>query len=107
VNERLPQSAAGEDWAVRYEQLRNDVLSHAAGGGFGLILFLRQGMTAWMRASSWAVIPVPQTARKSLQPWNTINSLPYDVRSQAAVILAGILLSHPRETTLCKATCTK
>jgi len=107
VNERLPQSAAGEDWAVRYEQLRNDVLSHAAGGGFGLILFLRQGMTAWMRASSCAVIPVPQTARKSLQPWNTINSLPYDVRSQAAVILAGILLSHPRETTLCKATCTK
>jgi hypothetical protein len=51
VNERLPQPAAVEDWAVRYEQLRSDVLSHAAGGGFGLILFLRQGLTAWMRAS--------------------------------------------------------
>jgi hypothetical protein len=107
VNETLPQPAAGEDWAVRYEQLRNDVLSHAAGGGFGLILFLRQGMTAWMRASSCAVTPVPPLASKSVQPWNANRSLPCDVRSQAAVILAGILLSHPMETTLCKATCTK
>jgi hypothetical protein len=107
VNQTLPQPAAGEDWAVRYEQLRNDVLSRAAGGGFGLILFLRQGMAAWMRASSCAVTPVPPLARKSAQPWNAISSLPCDVRSQAAVILAGILLSHPRETTLCKATCTK
>jgi hypothetical protein len=107
MNETLPQPAAGEDWTGRYEQLRKEVLSHAAGGGFGLILFLRQGMIAWMRVSSCTVIPVPQPARKSFQPWNTINSLPYDVRSQAAVILAGILLSHPKETTLCKATCTK
>jgi hypothetical protein len=87
--------------------LRNDVLSHAAGGGFGLVLFLRQGMTAWMRASSCAIAPVPTLARKSVQLWNAISSQPDDVRSQAAVILAGILLSHPRETTLCKATCTK
>jgi hypothetical protein len=105
VNETLPQS--GEDWVVRYEQLRNDVLSHAASGGFGLILLLRQGMTAWMRASSCALTPVPPPARKSVQPWNALSSLPCEVRSQAAVILAGILLSHPRETTLCTATCTK
>ena len=107
MNERLPQPAAGEDWAVRYEQLRSDVLSHAAGGGFGLILFLRQGLTAWMRASSCAVTPAPAPAKKSLQPWNTVSSLPCDLRSEAAVILAGILLSHPTEATLCKVTCTK
>jgi hypothetical protein len=107
MSETLPQLAAGEDWTGRYEQLRKEVLSPAASGGFGLVLFLRQGMIAWMWASSRAVILVPQPASKSLQPWNTINSLPYDVRSQAAVILAGILLSHPKETTLCKATCTK
>jgi hypothetical protein len=106
MSETLPQFAAGEDWTGRYEQLRKEVLSPAASGGFGLVLFLRQGMIAWIRASC-AVIPVPQPARKSLQPWNTINSLPYEVRYQAAVILAGILLSHPKETTLCKATCTK
>ena len=104
MNEGPPQSAAGRDWAVRYEQLRNDVLSHAGGGGFGLILFLRQGLAAWMQASSCVDIPVPQPAKKSVQPGNAMSSLPCDVRSQAALILAGILLSHPRETTLCKAT---
>jgi hypothetical protein len=92
---------------ARYEQLRNDVLSPAAGGGFGLLLFLRQGMTAWMRASACAVTPVSSPATKSVQPLNTVSSVPSHLRSQAAVILAGILLSHPMETTLCKATCTK
>ena len=50
MNETLPQSAAWEDWVAGYEQLRKDVLSQSTGGGFGLIVFLRQGMTAWMRA---------------------------------------------------------
>ena len=26
MNEALPKSVAGEDWAARYEQLRKDVL---------------------------------------------------------------------------------
>jgi len=105
VNEEVPQSVAGEDWVARYEQLRNDVLSQATGGGFGLILFLRQGMTAWMRACACAVAPVP--ASKSAQLLNPVNSLPGDVRSQAAVILAGILLHHTTESMLCKVTCTR
>jgi hypothetical protein len=105
VNEVLPQSAAGEDWAACYEQLRTDVLSQAAGSGFGLIVFLRQGMTAWMRACACAVAPAP--ASKSAQLLNPVNSLPGDVRSQAAVILAGILLHHTTESMLCKATCTR
>ena len=84
--------------------MRNDVLSQANGGGFGLILLLRQGMTAWMRACACAVAPAP--ASKSAQR-NPVNSLPGDVRSQAAVILAGILLHHTTESMLCKATCTR
>jgi hypothetical protein len=107
VKEALPQSVAGEDWSVRYEQLRIDVLSQAVGSGLGLVLFLRQGMTAWMRASVCAVASVPLPAGKSALPLNAVSPLPCDVRSQAAVILAGILLSHPMETTLCKATYTK
>jgi hypothetical protein len=107
VNEALPQSAAGEHWTVRYEQLRNVVLSQAAGGGFGLILFLRQGMTAWIRACACALAPVSSPAAQSAQPLNVARSLPGDVRSQAAVILAEILLNHRTETTLCKATCTR
>ena len=104
MNETLPQPAAGEDWAVRYEQLRTDVLSQAAGSGFGLIVFLRQGMTAWMRACACAVAPVPASKSAQLNP---VYSLPGDVRSQAAVIVAGILLHHTTESMRCKATCTK
>ena len=107
MTEALPQSAAGQDWVVRYEQLRNDVLSQSASGGFGLILLLRQGMTAWMRAPAVALTPVPSPAGNVVQPLNAVSPLPCDVRSQAAVILAGILLSQPRETTLCQATSTK
>ena len=105
MNEVLPQSVAGEDWGARYEQLRKDVLSQATGGGFGLIILLRQGMIAWMRACAEA--PVPATARESVRQLNTISGLPSDVRSQAAVILAGILLHHPTESMLCKVTCTR
>ena len=105
MNEVLPQSAAGENWAARYEQLRKDVLDQATCGGFGLIVLLRQGMIAWMRACACAVAPVP--APKSAQLSNPVNSLSSDVRSQAAVILAGILLHHPTESMLCKATCTR
>ncbi|MGH9784985.1 MAG: hypothetical protein ACRD88_12460 [Terriglobia bacterium] len=90
---------------ARYEHLRRDVLSQATGGGFGLIILLRQGMIAWMQACE--DIPVPAPARESVQHWDAISRLPGDVRSQAAVILAGILLHHPTEATLCKATCTR
>jgi hypothetical protein len=106
VNEAPPPCAAEEDWAVRYEQLRNDVLSHGIGSGFGLSILLRQGMTAWMRACTCAV-PVPLTAGKSVQSLIVISPLPCDVRTQAAVILAGMLLTYPTETTLCKATSTR
>ena len=104
MNEVLPQSAAGEDWVACYEQLRTDALSQAAGSGFGLIVFLRQGMTAWMRACACAVAPVPASKSAQLNP---VYSLPGDVRAKAAVILAGILLHHPTEATPCKATCTR
>jgi hypothetical protein len=105
VNEALPQSVAEEDWVARYEHLRMDVLNQATGDGFGLIILLRQGMIAWMQAC--ADIPVPAPARESVQHWDAISRLPGDVRSQAAVILAGILLHYPTEATLCKATCTR
>jgi len=105
MNEASPQSPAGGDWAARYEQLRKDALSQANGGGFGLIILLRQGITAWMRAC--ADLPAPAPARESVRHGDASSLLPGDVRSQAAVILAGILLHHPTEASLCKATCTR
>lgn len=108
MNEALPQSATAQDWVARYEQLRKDVLSQVTGGGFGLILFLRQGMTAWIRASTCVLTPDPAPAGKSVQPLDAVSALPTDVRSQAAMILAGILLHHPTEViVLCKATYTR
>lgn len=107
MNEALSAAEAGEDWAARYEQLRNDVLSQAADGGFGLVLFLRQGMTGWIRTSACARTPVPAVAGRSTQPWDAVSPLPGEVRSQAAVILAGMLLHHPTEAILCKATGTR
>lgn len=37
-----------ETWSVRYEQLRTDWLRQEI--GWGLSLFVRQGMAAWMKA---------------------------------------------------------
>lgn len=106
MNETLSPFVQGENLVVRYEQLRKDALSRSrdGGSGFGLALFLRQGMTAWMQVCTCAAT---SPAREAIQSWNTVYSLSYDVRSQAAVILAGILLSYPTEMVLCKATCTK
>ena len=73
MNEALPQPVAGEDWVARYEQLRKDVPSQATGGGFGIIILLRQGMIAWIRTC--ADIPVPASARESVQRWDAIRLL--------------------------------
>ena len=106
MNEASPQPLAGEDWVTRYERLRKDMLGQTTGASFGLVIFLRQGMTAWMRACA-DITFVPTSARESIQPLHATTCLPGGVRSQAAVILAGILLHHPKEANLCKAICTR
>src|SRR5216683_7307024 len=75
---------------TRYEQLRSDALSRGYGvaSGIGLTVFLRQGLTAWMRACCSVVAP---PTREFVQP-GPVSSLPCDVRTQAVLILAGILL---------------
>jgi hypothetical protein len=103
VNEDPPHSIPQQEWVARYEQLRSDVLSRGQGvsSGFGLTLFLRQGMTAWMRACSRAVTP---PASEFAQP-GPVSPLPCDVRTKAVLILAGILLGNRPEANLCKPTC--
>ena len=100
--EDLPHSLPQQDWVARYEQLRSDALSRGQGisTGFGLTLFLRHGMMAWMRACSYSVTP---PASVSAQP-NPVSSLPCDVRAQAVLILAGILLGNKPEANPCKST---
>jgi hypothetical protein len=103
VNEPLPHSVPQQEWVIRYEQLRSDALSrgHGIGSGFGLTLFLQQGMMAWMRACSLAV----KTPTLEQAPPRPISSLSCDLRTQAVLILAGILLGNQPEANQCKPTC--
>ena len=104
MNEDPPHSISQQEWVAHYEQLRSEALnrgSHGIPSGFGLTVFLRQGMTAWMRACSCAITP---PARKFTQP-GPVSSLPCDVRTQAVLILAGILLGDRSENNQCKPTC--
>jgi hypothetical protein len=97
VNPSLPSAIAHQDLAAHYEQLRRDALGRASPGSVGLTLLLRQGLAAWIRACACgASLP----ARALVPQANVIHPLPADVRSQAAIILAGIILHSGPETTL-------
>lgn len=96
MNETLPHAMAGQDFAAHYERLRNQALGRGSGARVGLTLLLRQGMAAWMQTGA-CVTPPPAGP-----PGHARSPLPDPVRSQAAVILAGIVLNYPRETTPCQ-----
>jgi hypothetical protein len=103
VNEDPPQPIPQQEWVTRYEQLRSDARSqgHGTSNGFGLTLFLRQGRVAWMRAGCRAVTP----PTREFVPPGPLSSLPCDVRTQAVLILTGILLGNRSEANPCKPTC--
>jgi hypothetical protein len=95
VNEALFHSITAQQWAVRYEQLRSDALNRCSGvsSGIGLAVFLRQGLTAWMRACGSVHRPsVTQVAHPA-----PVGLLPFDVRTQTVLILAGMLLGNRSE----------
>ncbi len=89
-----PPASADRDFAVHYEQLRCGALGMTAGRSFGLALFLRHGMAAWVHAYSCTT-----PARDTVPPTDNIPS-PADVRSQVAVILAGMILNRRPESSL-------
>lgn len=103
MNEASAQAIAHEDFAADYEQLRGSALGITDGRGIGLALFLRNGMAAWVHACSCGTPP----ANDTIPPTATISSLPADVRSQATVILASIILNRRPEKTSCQQTCRK
>jgi len=81
---------------AQYEQLRGDVVNHAGLPihGFGLALFLQQGMTGWMRA--WSQYSnAPQTPSPSTLPLAA--PLPSTVRVQLTLILASMLTRPQQE----------
>ena len=95
MNQALLHSITAQEWAARYEQLRRDALNQGSGvpSGIGLAVFLRQGLRAWMRACSRVVTPsVSQFAQPA-----PVSSMPFDVRTQTVLILAGMLLGNRSE----------
>jgi hypothetical protein len=95
VNEALFHSITAQEWAARYEQMRSDALNRCSGvsSGIGLAVFLRQGLTAWMRACGRVRTPsVTQVAQPA-----PVSLLPCDVRTQTVLILAGMLFGNRSE----------
>lgn len=97
MNPSLPRAIADQDFAADYEHLRRDALGRTSSGSVGLTLLFRQGLVAWMQGCSCGA---SAPTRDPVLPANAFHPLPADVRSQAAVILAGILLHSRPETTL-------
>jgi hypothetical protein len=64
------------------------------GEGFGLTLFLRRGMTAWMQAWSECARPVEPVSRSQPEVDETI---PADMRSEITTLLAGMILCLQQE----------
>jgi len=83
---------------AHYEQLRRDAtgVSARGGGGSGLALFLRRGMTAWMQA--WSQCTSGVTPQAQTQPTTTAPGL-IDVQAQVTTLLAGIILGLQQEAT--------
>jgi hypothetical protein len=104
VNEASAQAIGHEDFAADYEQLRGSALGITDSRGIGLAWFLRHGMAAWVHACSGGT---PPPANNTVPPTASISSLSADVRSQATVILASIILNRRPEKTSCQQTCRK
>lgn len=86
-------SSANGDLAARYEQLRAHVLG-GSGRGTGLILFLHQGMRAWMEA---CYHPAP-AALASIHTNSDVALLPPRARADMAFVLAAMVLSNRLES---------
>lgn len=90
------QEKRKDDLLTHYEQLRKDALSLPAGHtpAPGLALFLRKGMTAWMRAWSCCM---PKPAPKTASLPDSTPTCSVDIRTQIATILAGMILGRQLE----------
>lgn len=86
-----------QNLTAHYEQLRRDAISRSgqSGGGLGLALFLRRGMTTWMQA--WSECTDVETETCSISGGK--ETIPADMRSQLAILLASMILSLRQEAT--------
>jgi hypothetical protein len=87
---------SGSEIVVSYEELRRQALDSASGmgGGWGLTLFLRQGMQSWMEAWSQCRPPELVGDRKKA---DSLSIVPLDLRGEVVKILAAMALHRQWE----------
>lgn len=88
-----PIMAARDTLIARYEELRSQVLQ-GVGRGMGLVLFLREGMRAWLESWSDCTLPV---ADHSGTRTRDVELMPLDLRGEMARILAGMAMLRNRK----------
>jgi hypothetical protein len=83
----------------QYEQLRSDALSLVEStrrkGTAGMKLFLQSGMAAWLHTAS-EYLGEPRTAVASRRQ-DSLVPYPFDLRTEAISILAGMILNRSGE----------
>jgi len=77
------------DFVARYEELRCQALGEG-GGGKGFVLFMRNGMTTWMRALVETALP--RGGARPLAEWGGGPAVPVDLHSEVTQVLAGMAL---------------
>jgi hypothetical protein len=94
----MGQASNRHDLVAHYERLRRDALGSPCpgDGGFGLALFLRRGMAAWIEAWWECTSPVEPIARS--EP-HVDDPIPTDTRTQITALLAGMILCLQQEAT--------
>jgi hypothetical protein len=94
----MGQSSSRDDLVARYERLRRDALGAPSSGGegFGLALFLRRGMTAWIEA--WLECTCRTEPATRSEP-GVDETIPTDTRAQLTALLAGMILCVQQEAT--------
>lgn len=85
-----------DDLVAHYERLRRDALGSRSPGdeGFGMALFLRRGMSAWMEAwweCTRRIEPGPRSEPR------VDETIPADTRTQITTLLAGMILCLQQE----------
>lgn len=85
-------------WTTRYEDLRRTATNEmwSASGSWGLTLFLRQGLLAWMHAWPQQVGPDPPAAKPTgpSVPSSTVSS---SLSTQLVTVLTNMILTARQE----------
>jgi len=83
-------------FTVSYEQLRSGVLdSRTAGGHFGLVILIREGVAAWMANTSLQPMPVAHMA--TTDPPAATALIPDGLRADVVRVFANMVMTTPKE----------